>query len=90
MNQRHKRAVQNTLRLLESQVGDLVAEKQEDAGAVALRAIVDPENQDAEADRDRAKALASEAHGCLEVLELIQAAMQTVHGGYQASARPAP
>lgn len=77
MNRREKRALNNVLRLLESQVNVLIADKEEAAGAVALRIVCDPENQDATKDRELALTRNAEAAGCKQVLKLIQAAMHT-------------
>jgi hypothetical protein len=62
------------LRLLESQVLELVDERREDAGAAALR-VLDSDNQMAATDRELAIRLEGQASGLFESLELIQAAM---------------
>lgn len=74
MNLRHKRRVYTILRLLESQVLDLINERREDAGEVALRCM-DRDNQDAAADRDLANRLKGQAEGFLEMLGLIHGVM---------------
>jgi hypothetical protein len=73
MHERYRRALTSVLQVLEDQVAGLIEEKREDAGAAALRAVVDPENQDAAADRETALKVNAEADGCAEVLELIRA-----------------
>jgi len=62
------------LRLLESQVLELIADRREDAGAAALRAM-NRDNQEAADDRELAIRLDGSADGAYAVLELIQAAM---------------
>ncbi|MHB8953530.1 MAG: hypothetical protein ACYC4U_11220 [Pirellulaceae bacterium] len=63
-----------TLRRLEADALQIIAEKREDAGAIALRAIR-PDNDEAAADRERARELDAQADGCYEILELIQGLM---------------
>lgn len=71
---RYNRRLYSALRLLESQVLELVADRREDAGSAALRAM-DRDNQEAAMDRELALQLEGQANGAYEVLELIQAAM---------------
>jgi hypothetical protein len=78
MNKRRRISI-NTLELLERQVVDLIADKRDDAGCAALRAVVDPENQDAAADRELAVKLNAQADGCTEVLALITSLL-ALHG----------
>lgn len=68
------RRIYAALRLLESQVLELIDERREDAGAAALRAM-NRDNQEAADDRELALQLEGQANGMYETLELIQAAM---------------
>lgn len=74
MNARYNRRLYTALRLLESQVLMLIADRREDAGAAALRSM-NRDSQDAAAERELALSLAGQADGLFEVLELVQAAM---------------
>lgn len=71
---KYSRRLYAALLLLESQVGAMIADRREDAGAAALRSI-DRDSQDATADRELAIKLEGQADGAYEVLLFIQAAM---------------
>jgi hypothetical protein len=70
MNKRSHR-LYATLRRVEAEVLQMIEEKREDAGAIALRAI-QRDNDEAAEDRERARELDAQADGCYQVLELIQ------------------
>jgi hypothetical protein len=64
------RRISLAMKRIEGQILQRIEDLREDAGDVALRALA-TENQEAAADRERARLFAARADGCFEALEIV-------------------